>query len=379
MSRTAVSERVRLFGIRHHGPGSSRSLLAALDEWEPQAVLVEGPVEAESLVPHLLDPEVRTPVAMLLYAKDTPRWAAYYPMADFSPELQAFRWATLRSVPVRLMDLPATSMLGLNVVGGRGSEAMDRIAEVAGFDEVEDWWEHLVEHRSDPHELFAGIESLMGALRESGMEIDVDGDDEEEEEPDERRKVSSDEFEAMREAHMRRTLRQALAEGYERVAVVCGAWHVPALKHLPHAREDDALLRGLPKVKVGATIVPWTFERLTFASGYGAGARSPAFYDLLWRTPPEEVPSQWLLSVARLMRSEDLDASPASVIEAIRLADALASLRGRPRPGLRELRDSANSVLIRHEAIWRLIGRRLIVGDRMGKVPDSAKCPIRSR
>jgi hypothetical protein len=180
MSRTLIGDRVRLFGIRHHGPGSARSLLAALEEWQPQAVLVEGPVEAEALLPHLLDPSVRPPVAMLLYAIDTPRWASYYPVADFSPELQAFRWAAARNLAVKFMDLPAAAMLGLNVVRDRQSEAMDHVAEAAGFDDVEDWWEHLVEHRTDPRELFEGIDSLMCALRESDLSIETEPEIDEE-------------------------------------------------------------------------------------------------------------------------------------------------------------------------------------------------------
>lgn len=372
MSRTSVSDSVRLFGIRHHGPGSARSLVAALDEWQPQIVLVEGPSGSESLIPFLLDPAVETPVAMLEYALDTPRIASYYPLAEFSPELQAFRWAAAHEVPVTFMDLPAATMLALNVIGKPNSDAMEQIATAAGFDDGEDWWEYLVEHRSNAHELFAGIDTLMCALREESSEDATEDEDANEDanEDDDRRKVTDAEFNELREAHMRRTIRAALAEGHERIAVVCGAWHVPALKVLQPAKPDDALLKGLPKLKVGSTIVPWTYERLTFASGYGAGARSPAFYDLIWKSEPQDISTNWLLSVARLMREEDLDASPASVIEAVRLADALASLRGRPKPGLRELRDAANSVLIRDSVVWNLIGKRLIVGERMGHVPD---------
>lgn len=369
MSRTSVSDSVRLFGIRHHGPGSARSLVAALNEWQPQAVLVEGPSGSESLIPFLLDPAVETPVAMLEYALDTPRLASYYPLAEFSPELQAFRWAAAHEVPVTFMDLPSATMLALRVVGKPNSDAMEQIATAAGFDDGEDWWEHLVEHRSDASELFAGIDTLMCALREASSEDATE--DEELNEDDDRRKVTDAEFNDLREAFMRRTIRAAVAAGHERIAVVCGAWHVPALKELQTAKPDDALLKGLPKLKVGSTIVPWTYERLTFASGYGAGARSPAFYDLIWKSEPQEISTNWLLSVARLMREEDLDASPASVIEAVRLADALASLRGRPKPGLRELRDAANSVLIRDSIVWNLIGKRLIVGERMGHVPES--------
>jgi len=379
MQRTPVGDRVRLFGIRHHGPGSARSLVAALDEWRPQLVIVEGPVEAAEVVPHLLGEGAVTPLAMLFYAVDRPRWALFYPLAEFSPELQSFRWASRNYCPIRFMDLPASTALAYSEPGGRRSDVLDHAAVASGFDTVEEWWEHLVERRSDPCDLFAGIESLMVALRESEAGGEPGDDEGEPEEPDGRKPISRAEEEALREAHMRRTIREALAEGFERIAVVCGAWHVPALRSLPPEKSDNAILKGLPKLKVKGTVVPWTFDRLTYESGYGAGATSPAYFDLVFRTPPADVPTAWLLSVARLMREEDLDASPASVIEAVRLADALASLRGRPRPGLKELGESAASVLIRDEAIWSLINRRLIVGDRMGAVPESVpQIPLQS-
>ena len=40
-----------ILGIRHHGPGSARSVAAALDAIQPQAVLVEGPPDADALIP----------------------------------------------------------------------------------------------------------------------------------------------------------------------------------------------------------------------------------------------------------------------------------------------------------------------------------------
>ena len=49
--------------------------------------------------------------------------------------------------------------------------------------------------------------------------------------------------------------------------------------------------------------------------------------------------------VARLLREQDLDASAAHVIEAVRLAETLAALRDRPLPGLAELNEAAQAVL----------------------------------
>ena len=46
----AADAPVQVFGIRHHGPGSARSLVAALEEYQPDAVLIEGPADADPLL-----------------------------------------------------------------------------------------------------------------------------------------------------------------------------------------------------------------------------------------------------------------------------------------------------------------------------------------
>ena len=82
---------LHLFGIRHHGPGGARSLVRALRILEPDCVLVEGPPDANDLLPLLSHIEMKPPIALLLYAKDNPAKAVYYPFAAFSPEFQAIR------------------------------------------------------------------------------------------------------------------------------------------------------------------------------------------------------------------------------------------------------------------------------------------------
>lgn len=49
----------------------------------------------------------------------------------------------------------------------------------------------------------------------------------------------------------------------------------PALENMPKVKDDNELLKGLPKVKAECTWIPWTYDRLTFRSGYGAGIDSP--------------------------------------------------------------------------------------------------------
>ena len=104
---------IELYGIRHHGPGSARSLREALGELSPDVVLIEGPPEADALVGLAGDPEMRPPAALLGYVPGEPKLAAFWPFAVFSPEWQAIRYALGAGVPVRFCDLPAAHQLAM--------------------------------------------------------------------------------------------------------------------------------------------------------------------------------------------------------------------------------------------------------------------------
>ena len=170
---------------------------------------------------------------------------------------------------------------------------------------------------------------------------------------------------------MRRVLRRTAREGFDRIAVICGAWHVPALRQMPSAASDDRLLRGLPKVKATMTWVPWTYGRLSYASGYGAGIRSPGWYDHLFSSPGQPI-ERWLTRAAAVLRADGIPASSAHVIESVRLAGALAALRGRPLAGLEEVTEAAHAVLCEgSDLLVALIQRQLVVGERLGAVPPA--------
>lgn len=100
-----------LLGVRHHGPGSARAVRAALDAARPRTVLVEGPPEADALIPLAADEDMRPPVALLAHAVDEPGRSVFWPLAEFSPEWVALRWALEHGVPARFIDLPATHTL----------------------------------------------------------------------------------------------------------------------------------------------------------------------------------------------------------------------------------------------------------------------------
>jgi hypothetical protein len=339
-----------VYGIRHHGPGSARSVREALTELGPDVVLIEGPAEADELVPLVGDPEMQPPVALLGYAPGEPKKAAFWPFAVFSPEWQAIRYALGAGVPVRFCDLPAAYQLAMSDRGRDKprTDPVSELAEAAGYDDPERWWEDVVEHVPGTG-VFDALAEAIAFLRA------------EDDEPDPR--------DAVREAHMRKVLRRTIKDGYQRIAVVCGAWHVPALKDLPSAAADDRLLRGLPKVKAALTWVPWTYGRLSYTSGYGAGIRSPGWYDHLFSSDRQPIEG-WLAKAAAVLRADGVPASSAHVIESVRLAEALAALRGRPLAGLEEVTEAARAVLCEgSDLLVGLIQRRLVVGERLGAVP----------
>jgi hypothetical protein len=350
---------VAVLGIRHHGPGSARSVVAELDRLRPSAVLIEGPADADPLLALAADPGLVPPVALLAYAPDEPRVSAFWPFAVFSPEWQALSWAAANEVPVRFCDLPAGMVLtGQDRApladGEQEPDPIGRLAAAAGYDDPERWWEDVIEARAESPDraLFTAIGEAMAELR-AGRAGSL---------PEQRR-----------EAHMRQVLRATLKETTGTVAVVCGAWHVPALTApLPAASKDAALLRGVPKRKAALAWVPWTHSRLASASGYGAGITSPGWYQHLFSVPDQTI-ARWLTRVAGVLRGHDLPVSSAHIIEAVRLAETLAVLRGRPLAGLAEVSEAAKSVMCDGDDLAAaFVTRDLVVGEALGAVPDGA-------
>jgi hypothetical protein len=370
---------VSVFGIRHHGPGSAHSLVKALVLLCPDAILVEGPPDAQELLPWMLDPDIKPPVALLIYAPDQPKKAVYYPFAEFSPEWQAIKYGLSNQIPVRFMDLPQAYQLAAQeaekphdqvIENSRPSlpikDPLTWLAETAGYSDGERWWEHMVEQRrNEDQDLFSAIQEMITALR---SEVERNG-----------KSIFSHatSFETQREAFMRQTIRTAQAEGFQKIAVVCGAWHAPALANPFPVDEDAKQLKGLVEVKVAAAWVPWSYGRLSWESGYGAGIESPGWYEVLWQAAREGFPSadvtiRWLTLVAHLLRSEDISASSAHIIEAVRLAETLAALRNRSLPGLPEMNEAVRAVFcFGDDLALRLIHEKLVVSERLGQVPEN--------
>ena len=295
------------------------------------------------------------PVALLTYVPDEPARAAFYPFARFSPEWRAIRHALDRDVPVRFMDLPAANkMAGRDddeprarparrparprsprspatatpSAGGRTSSSRAaRARRVRGGDRGDGRAARGVPRRTTP--------ARSGA----------------------RRTCASRSARRASRARERRGRLRRLARARAR-------------RRSAPPRPTSARCKGLPKVKVAATWVPWTYGLLARARGYGAGVDSPAWYDQLFDEAEDPV-ARWLSRAAQLLRAEGLDASAAQVVDAARLAMALAGIRDRPLAGLDELLDATRAVLCHGcDVPLALVRAELVVGHRLGEVPE---------
>lgn len=362
---------VTIFGIRHHGVGSTRNLLAQLEKLRPDMLLVEGPPEITEVLTLVGKEGLVPPVAIMVYNSEVPQESSFYPFAEYSPEWAAVKYANANKIPVRAMDLPAAARLlqrrtpeekemsasetQTQHVEKPEREPLAYLAEAAGFADSDGWWDHQFESRPWQEEHFEAVHHAMGSLREDGVPSFLDQEN------------------IAREAYMRTIIRQAQNELYDNIVVVCGAWHAPALRDLDSTAKSDAkILKELPKgkLKIAASWIPWTNSRLSMASGYGAGIYSPGWYEHQWSTT-HDTEIRWLTKVAKTFRAKQIDISTAHVIETYRLARSLAALRNKSVISLEELNEATLSVMCNGDTILlTLIREQLIVGTKMGKVPE---------
>jgi hypothetical protein len=373
----------RVFGVRHLSPAAAHHLHAVFDEMRPTAVLVEGPADATDLVRHLVHKDTRPPLALLAYTRERPVRSILYPLAEYSPEWVALTRGVRAKADVRFIDLPAAVFLKMHhapppaepddeATEGQGppdtrrqasehtlaylDDPWEEIARLSGDPDHETWWERHFEVTTDPA-------SYSGAIFEFGRGLR------------ELRSPEANDENLVREAHMRRRIKEVLAAGHEpdKVLVVCGAFHAPALTDDLPAMTDKEL-KALPKADTSLTLMPYSYFRLSSQSGYGAGNHAPAYFQRLYEERragrPEHLPSRFLTELCHGLRRQGQVRSPAEVIEAVRLAHALAGLNDSPAPTLRDLRDAATCCLGRGEAeVIRPALHEVETGDAVGKLP----------
>lgn len=392
---------VLYYPVRHHSPACAWHLERVIERYDPDCILVEGPENANELIPVLTDPGTAAPIALYYAWRDTGRqltregaepesFRCYYPFLDQSPELVALRAAAARGVPGRFIDLPYARILlatraarGLRTETEKPNYASDqylaanrfqeRLCEKAGLRNFEEFWEKYFETAglqvSD--EAFVrqlNAYCLLARRSSSPEELAEDGC-------------------LAREAHMARRIAEAAAR-HRRVLVVAGGFHLWGLLHPGPAGQE-------PPQPVGEQAVypmRYTLPAADALSGYASGMPAPGFYAELWaalhRLPAREawasVVLDCLVRTGRRMRREGATLSAYDEACAFQQAGMLAQLRDKPSPGLYELQDAVLSSFVKGEASLSnceplRVLRELTTGRAVGRLCAGAAVPPLAR
>jgi len=362
---------VRVFPVRHHSPSASRCLVALLEKDPPKAILVEGPSDAESLIPVLVDEETEPPIAILAYVAGGEGRVALYPLVNYSPEYTALREGARLGIRTGFFDVPSGIALALDSAErerakeaaeqGQQPESMNaeedvlvQIPAATGFSSFEEFWESSFEMPATTPEEYSRMSlaygQLVRALEEGRLQ-----------DPNHRHRV--------RERFMRGRVRALLAEGLrpEEILLVTGAAHAAAFV-ADDFLDGDA---GPSPVATELTIVPYSYGRMSEQLGYGAGNRAPLFYEKVYERRGDfgRTALETLIGIAEQLRLRGHPASLSDVIDAYRLGNILARMRGKVGPGLEEIRDAAVACMLQgRSAVLEEAWRWRIIGASVGKV-----------
>ncbi|WP_299589094.1 DUF5682 family protein [uncultured Tateyamaria sp.] len=365
--------------IRHHSPACAWALSALISEVKPSQVLIEAPADFSEQIPLLLDPDTKPPVALVALlddAGDRGRVAGYYPFCAHSPEYVAMQAGTEIGASLKFIDAPAATkaMWGqldgtepkslLNEERFNANDYVDALTRATGCRDGFELWDHLFETRlaqPDWRGFFGDVGVYCAGIRAAtpAAQIDSTGD-------------------TMREAHMARAVKMALAAGGP-VVVVVGGFHAPALvgdlDNMPAPRKPDGTCESY--------LIRYGFQAMDALNGYAAGLPQPGYYQALWDRAntdnAHDLGIDLLTGFATRMRGEGHALSVPAQIEAMRMAQGLAALRGRSHAMRHDLIDGVRAALIKGETatqdIWTTRFQAFLCGDRLGDVPPSAGSP----
>lgn len=374
----AASRDPYFIGVRHHSPALAAAVPALLDGFQPEVLLIELPAEAAPWLGHLADPETYAPIALAGAAGDGGE-VAFYPFADFSPELAAVRWAQAHNVPVLPCDAPLGLIAGsLPGVTAASAEPAESDAPRPGYHEAlrtvrsgrgsDDLWDRQVEARapgSSPEQVRRAALAVGWALREDAPQVAL--------------------RDLAREAWMRAVLRSV---GDRRAAMLLGAFHIPAMIAERTDADADAAAAEYSDELVATTtndvaaeamsLVPYTFKLLDERSGYPSGIRDPAWQQSVFEAAGDPgrvqaAAASHLVEFCRALRAGGHPAGPGEAQQALRFALDLASLRGLAAPARGEIVEAAQAVLGHGDSLGRgqALAKALetaLVGQRHGQL-----------
>lgn len=359
--------------IRHHSPACAWALRAMIHELKPAHVLIEAPFDLASHIPVLLDPDTRPPVALVSLTKGETRQAAYYPFTNHSPEFVALKAAETLGAEIGFIDLPVMArpqqdgqFLGQSEAAFDSGDYVAALCRKLGCRDGFELWDHLFEARlgtSDWRQFFTDCGTYCAGLRAATPEDQTDWPETH-----------------AREAHMSARIAEVLAKAKGPVVAVVGGFHAPALT-------EPAKAKSATGGQSESYLIRYGYAAMDALAGYGAGLPQPGWYETLWHAAEQADGSpNWSALSAQVVEDfvqwltpQGHTLSLPARVEALRLAEGLAALRGREGALRHDLMDGLATALVKGEAsghdVWAERLRDYLRGVKLGDVPASAGLP----
>jgi hypothetical protein len=366
-----LKEDLYWFPVRHHSAAVARHVGQTIRQRRPKVVFIEGPTEAQELIPFVVDKATRPPIAIFSSYRDDDnvlglagvcspspeipaRFSCWYPLVAYSPEYIAMQAAQEVGAKVVFIDLPHHALIKSRQQREEEAQQRDqtpnedvaepttpptpnedsliassgfyqRLAAVAGYKSWDEAWDSIFEISESSLEDFRReLATFCAAARATSdaERIRTDGTLE-------------------RERHFLKTIRETLSSQNVKACeavVICGGFH------LFLDRTDATPPPVLPEGTVYTTVMPYSYFRISELSGYGAGNRAPQFYQTLWELTEagctDSLVAEHSIDVLKRVRRAGHGTSSADAIAIHQHAGMLAGLRGRRTPILDDIQDA---------------------------------------
>lgn len=389
-----------LFPVRHHSPVCSYHLIKTIENYKPDIILIEGPENADCLIPVLTDDSTILPAAFYCYYKDSKKlisddagdYKCYYPFQYSSPEYNAAVQAKKLGITAKFIDLPYSEIL-INTAENRGlrkksdknsytddshlttSKFYKKICEKTGTRSFEEFWEKYFEIGG----LYIDTEKFVRQMNTYCILTRADVPEEE---------LISDGT-LKRDEYMAYNIVSAMQE-YKKVLAVTGGFHTSGIYNL--IKKNNIKKPKIHKIAVnnqGCYPMAYSYTACDVLHGYASGMMYPYFYDSIMKKlnkclSPHGIYSENVLDLitltAKKSSEKDVSVTVSDIISACSMMNGLAALRNSREYGISEAYDAVTACFIKGEKTLSSslpldILSQLAAGDSVGYIGSTEHIP----
>ncbi|MDR2656183.1 MAG: DUF5682 family protein [Oscillospiraceae bacterium] len=379
-------ENIVFFPVRHHSPACAWHIRKAARLCAPDCILIEGPADTDRLIPSIIGAEPPSAV-YYSYKDEEGRYACYYPMLEYSPELVALKEASAMGVPAHFIDLPFGNIVReerkfAKAAGKTGrksyyddyflqrSRYIERLCERENCRDYSELWEKLFEIPAGNISTEDFIKNMFTLCYYSRVDY-----------PEE---LSREELNPQREMFMAEKILE-YGRRYKKILVVSGGFHTSGLIEL---LESGKIQKQNP-VSGEAYIIPYSFGECDQLSGYQSGMPYPMYYQSVYEAlvknkaesqPFRETTLVYITKLAKALRKAKENISLSEEAAAFSLCVGLAAIRDKEQCGVYELLDGVRSAFVKGElnlssSFVLKETAKLLRGEKIGKVGADAPVP----